>query len=60
MENIKRLGLIALVAVIITVIFLAIAHVIWPTVPSRSIGGIIALVSIVIAAGIVWLFRRGK
>ena len=56
----KRSELIAIIAIVLTVIFLAIAHLIWPTIASAAIVGVVALASVIIATVAVLLFWRKK
>ena len=56
----KRSAVIALTAVILTVILLGIAHLVWPTVQSKSIAGVVALASVVVSTVVVLIFWRRK
>lgn len=56
----KRSALITIIAVILTLICLSLAHYLWPTVPTGSIAGVVALGSVVIAAIGVFLFGKKK
>ena len=56
----KRSALILLLAVGLTLISLGIAHAIWPTVPSASIAGVVALGSVLVAVLIGFIFEGRK
>ena len=56
----KRSALIAIIAVILTLIGLGVANYLWPTVPAGSIAGVVALGSVVVAAIGVFLFGKKK